>query len=108
LAGAEPAHHPVPLFGLEPPVHQSDPELGPAGREALRHGAGRSEIGPLGLLDYRQHHIRLPPLAALPSHELQHPLALPSGPQRAPDDAAARWPVPQGGDVEIAVEREGE
>src|SRR5439155_5173878 len=84
------------------------PELGPARSERLRHGAGGAEVGALGLLDDRQDHVGLPAPTALTVDELQHALALPADAYRGADRAAARWPVLEGGDVEVAVQRERE
>ena len=45
-------------------------------------------------------------MPGLGAHELEHPLPLRRGPDRGPDRAAARRPLPQGRHVEVAIERE--
>jgi hypothetical protein len=76
LAGAEPAHGVVALVRLQAAVHQAHSQVGPARRECPGHARGGPEIGPLRLLDDRQHHVGLPAALALLTDELHHLLPL--------------------------------
>src|SRR4026208_2173103 len=76
LAIPEAAHHPVTVFGLHPAMNQVDLQIGPAGGQSLYHGGGSTEISPLGLLDHRQHHIRLSSFQALGPDKIEDSLPL--------------------------------
>src|SRR5688572_25650321 len=106
--GAEPLHYPVALLGPEPAMHQAHRQVGPALPKGLGHGGRGAEIGLLGLVDDRQHHVSLPSGAAFLPHELEHLLPLPGGADRGAHLAPARGLFPEHRHVEIAIAGERE
>ena len=94
---------------LSRPCTRPTAELGPPRREALGHRRGRAQVGPLRLLDHRQHDVRLAaPAAGTPrtnSSTRSRCAPVRTAVRIVP---APRRPLPEGGDVEVAVERERE
>ena len=89
-------------------MHQPDRELGPPGRQRLRHRRGRAEVRLLRFLDHGQDDVRLPAVGALLPHEVENLLPLARGPEGGADGASPGRPLPKRRDVEIAVQRERE
>ena len=106
---AEPPHDLVALLGLEPAVHQAHRELGPPRRQRLRPSWSRRADRPAPTP-------RSPAARRTPGAPARTPGARTRAPSPAGSPVAdggahrapARRPLPQGGDVEIAVERERE
>ena len=65
LAVAEPPHDTVALVGLEPPVHQRRPTVGPPRGEHSRHGRRGPQVAPVSDSSMTgKHDVRLPRRAA--------------------------------------------
>ena len=91
---AELPHDFIPLFGLEPAMHQANPELGPARGQGVYHRGCRPQVGPLRFLDDGKHHVGLTTLGTFTAHELQNALTLLAAPHCRPHGPATRRPLP--------------
>ena len=109
LAGLERPHDPFLRVEPEPPVDQAHPEpLERAAPEALRHLGRGLQIARLGLLDERADHVGLAAGLELASDELVDPLPLGLVANLGHDRRPPGRQLVEHGDVEIAVERQGQ
>ena len=89
-------------------MHQAHLQLGPTGGKTLRHRRRGPQIGPLRFFDDGQDDVRLPSLPTFATDELEYPLALAAAPNRGAHRAPPRGALPERGNVEIAVQRQGQ
>ena len=107
LAVSERPHGGVTLLGLHPSVYQAHFEGAQIVAQPFGHGGRSLEVHFLRLVDYRIHDIRLPAGPALLSHELVDGRTATAAAHRRLYVATAGRLLPEGGDIQVAIERHG-